>query len=182
MEHKGSLLQMQVPATLPFSEPYYSASWRSILILSSHFCLGLPSGLFPSIFPTKPLYTPLPSPIRATIPAYLILLDLIARTTFSEEYSSLSSSLCGFHHSLVTSSLLGPNILLSTLFSNILSLRTSLNVDDQVSQSYKTTGKITVLYFFIFIFLVRKLEDKREFCDYGNEISDPMSYMVVVLE
>ena len=40
-------------------------SWRSIL-LSSHLRLGLPSGLFPSVFPTSTLYTPLPSPIRAT--------------------------------------------------------------------------------------------------------------------
>jgi hypothetical protein len=32
---------------------------------------------------------------------------------FGEQYRSLSSSLCSFLHSLVTSSLLGPNILLS---------------------------------------------------------------------
>jgi len=58
-----------------------------------------------------------------------------------EKYRSLSSSLCSFLHSPVTSSLLGPNILLSILFSNALGLRISLNVCDQVSHPYKATGK-----------------------------------------
>ena len=51
------------------SIPPHTTSWRSTLILSSHLCLGLPSGLFPSGFPTKTLYTPILSPIRATCPA-----------------------------------------------------------------------------------------------------------------
>jgi hypothetical protein len=48
-----------------------------------------------------------------------------------EEYRSWSSSLCSFLHSPVTSSVLGPNITLNTLFSNTLSQRSSLNVSDQ---------------------------------------------------
>jgi hypothetical protein len=47
---------------------------------------------------------------------------------------------------------LGPNILLSTLFSNTLSLCSSLNVRDQFAHPYRTTGKIIVLYILIFIF------------------------------
>ena len=47
-------------------------SWRSILILSSHLGLGLPSGIFPSGLPTRTLWTPLPCPIRATCPVQLI--------------------------------------------------------------------------------------------------------------
>jgi hypothetical protein len=64
-------------------------SWRSFLILSSHLHLGLPSGLFPSGFPTKILYTPLLYPVSAICPAHLILLDFITRTILGEEYRSL---------------------------------------------------------------------------------------------
>ena len=56
-------------------------------------------------------------------------------------YRWLSSSLCSFLHSFVTSSISGPNILLYTLFSNTLSRRSSLNMSDQVSHPY-ITGKI----------------------------------------
>ena len=107
-----------------------------------HLRLCLPSGLFPSCLPTKILYTPLLSPMHTTCPIHLILLDFITRTILGVELRLLSSSLCSFLHSPVTSSLLDPNILLNTLLSKALSLRSSLNVSDQVSHPYKTTGKI----------------------------------------
>ena len=88
-------------------------------------------------FPHQDTIHPLSSHIRATCPAQLILLDFITRTILSEEYRSLRSSLCSLLHSPVTSSLLGPNILLNTIFSNTLSFLSSLNVSDQVSHPYK---------------------------------------------
>jgi hypothetical protein len=84
MEPEGLLPQSQVPATCPYPEPARSSpqsphrtSWRSILILSSHLRLGLPSGLVPSGFSIKNLYKTLLSPIHATCPTRLVLLDFI---------------------------------------------------------------------------------------------------------
>ena len=85
-------------------------------ILLSTLCL--PSALFASDVPTRTLHVSLLTPIRATCPAHLILLDLITWTILCEQYRSVSSSLCSLLHSLATSSLLNPNIFLSTLFSD----------------------------------------------------------------
>jgi hypothetical protein len=58
------------------------------------------------------------------------------------------------HFSLtsVPSSILEPNILLSTLFSKTLSLCSSLNVGDQVSPPNETAGKFVVSYTLMMMF------------------------------
>jgi hypothetical protein len=68
----------------------------------------------------------------------------------------IQSSLCSLH-STVTSFLLSPDIFLSTLFWNSLSLQSSLSVRNRVSHPQRT-GKITVLYILIFIFFDSKVE------------------------
>ena len=55
---------IKCPPPLPISsqlDPIHAphpTSWRFIIIISSHLSVGLPSGLFPSGFPIKFLYTP----------------------------------------------------------------------------------------------------------------------------
>ena len=57
----------------------HPTSWRSILILSTHLRLGLLSGLLPSGFPSKTLYTSLSSPIRGRRGITVLILNLAAR-------------------------------------------------------------------------------------------------------
>ena len=121
-----------------------SSNWALSLVSQSKPCIHLSSP--PLILHAHPF----------------ILLDLITQIILGEEDKSLSS-LYSCLHSPVTSSLLGPNILLTTLFSNTLSLRFSLNVSYHVSHPYKTPDKIIVLCNVIFKFLDSKVEDKR-FC------------------
>jgi hypothetical protein len=123
--------------------PPHPISQRSILILPTYPRFGLPNGLFPSGFPPNILYAVfspkcyMPCPSR---PPWLGYSDYIWR-----KYNLWSFSLCSFLQPPVTSALFGPNILLSTLFSNILNLCSFLNVRDQVSHPYRTTDKIIVL-------------------------------------
>jgi hypothetical protein len=85
MEPEDSLPLSQESATDPYPE--------LLLIVSSHLLLRLPS--VPSGFPTKILYAFLISPMRASFPTHLILLDLSTLIVYGEEYHYAAfSDLC----------------------------------------------------------------------------------------
>jgi len=98
MEPEVSLPNLQQPAIRPYSEPVQSnlrhsnRSFKIHFILYSRLCLGLPNGLFRSCLPTKTLYAPLVSPIRATCPNPVILCFITA-TVFGKEYRLWSFSI-----------------------------------------------------------------------------------------
>jgi len=93
---------------------------------------SLPSGLFPSSFPTKILYAYLLLPIHATRPVHLIPFELIIRIMPGEHYRLWNSSLCSFLQFPSTSSIFGQNIFLNARFSNIHTLCCLFNVINQL--------------------------------------------------
>ena len=156
--HKCSHLSLSWASSIQSIHPYLTL-WRSILILSSQLRLGLPAGPLPSGFPTKTVYTPFLSNHTRHM----------ARPSHSSWFYHTNNIGWGVQIIKlfimqsppvpVTSSLLGPNILLNIRFSYTLSLCYSLNMSDQVSHPYKTTVKIIFLYISIFKFLDMKEED-----------------------
>jgi len=121
---------LQVPATCPYPVPDQSSPCPPSHFLKIYLNITLPttpesskkslSHRFPHQNPvyTSPLthtcYIPLPFPSsRFDQPN-----NIGWGVQIIKQYRSLSSSLCSFLHSPVTSSLLGPNILLNTLFSS----------------------------------------------------------------
>jgi hypothetical protein len=60
------------------------SSLRSILILSFHLHLGLPSGVIPSAFPTTFCYSLLTCLMPTSCPPQLIVLDLITLIIFDD--------------------------------------------------------------------------------------------------
>ena len=127
MEPEGSLPHSQASATYPYlgqPNPVHIPTSHLLEIRPyiTHTSTPRSPQWSPSLrFPHRDPIHPLPSAILATCPAHLILLDFITRTILGEVYKSFSSALCNLLHSPVTSSLLGPNILLNTMFSNTFS-------------------------------------------------------------
>jgi hypothetical protein len=112
---------------------------------------------FPHVSPPKPCMYLFPPPYVLHVPPILSISSLewyLVRTADHKAPDYVVSCT-----PVLTSLLLGPNILLSTLFWNTFSLRSSFNVSDQVSHTYKQ-GKVTVLYILMCVFLDNKLGDK----------------------
>ena len=103
------------------------------------------------LHPNRVSTSPLPHTCYMPRPPHSSRFDI--PNNAGEQCRSFSSSLCSLLRYPITSSLPTPNILLSALFSNTLSLHSSLHMSDQVSHPYKTTGKFTVLCFLIYAFV-----------------------------
>lgn len=123
--------------------PVYNFTQVSLRpITVSSFCLnaGLASDYFLNIFVLTFWYAFPVTPVTATCSRDLSLLVLCPVIILGEKYNLCKSSFSNFLQlSLI---LLVEIILLKTFFSNRPSLLSSARIKDQVSHSYKATGKV----------------------------------------
>jgi hypothetical protein len=76
-------------------------------------------------------------------------------------------------------SLLGPNILLDTMFSDTLNLCSSLDLRDQVSHPYKASSKIVVLCILNLMSVCNRWEDK-EFWTEWQKVFPEFSLLLIM--
>ena len=140
MEPECSLPHSQVPASLSQINPVQAPTFH---FLKFHFNFILPSKpgspkwSLSLRFPHQ--YTVYACPLSHTCyvprPAHYSRFDQPNDIWWAVQVIKLP--VYSFLNLPLTSSLLGSNILLNTLFSNSLGLRSSLHVSDQVSHTYK---------------------------------------------
>ena len=142
MDPKSSLPHSHVPATClypelaPFSpRPHIPLPDDTPLYYPSTYTWFFQVVSFPQVSPPKTCIR-FSSPHTCYMPRPFHSSRFNHLNNIREQYRSLSSSLCTFLHSPVISSLSGPNILLNTLFSNTLSVRSSFNVKQDLIQKY----------------------------------------------
>ena len=123
------------------SKPPYPTFWRSFPIISPFYAWVFQMVFFPQDSKPKPFSHPSSPPyVLYTLP--ILFFSIWSQKLLGEEYRSLSPSLCSFLHSPVTSFLLDPNILLNTLFSNTLRIRSSLNFNTKFHTHTKQQAKL----------------------------------------
>jgi hypothetical protein len=131
--------------------PPHSIFLKSILILSTTYVVFSEWTLSLLISHRYSIRIPL-LPTCATCPIHHTLIDIIILITHSEEYKLWLASLCSVLQSSLTSSLFGPNILLRTLFSNNLSLCSSLNIRHSFTSIQNHRQNYSFVYYNFYVF------------------------------
>jgi len=157
MEPESSLPHSQQSTAYPYPESDQLSPNSPSYFLKVHFNIilpstkGLPIGLFPLGFPNSILYISsiLPHTCYMPLPTHSSWFDHSNNVWWGVQIKKFS---CHFFQYFIPLRPLCLSVCLSIPFSNILRLRSSLIKRDQVSHSYKTTGKIIVLYI-LFYFL-----------------------------
>jgi hypothetical protein len=157
MEPKGSILCSQQTSSGPYPEPdksspYHhilSPSLKSILIVFTNLCFVLLIVSVLLAFHQYPIHiTLLPHSRYIACPSHPHCPDYSNYT-----WQRVQVSLSRFLQPPAISSPLGPNILLSSLFSNTLSLRSSINVRDHIQthiQNHRQNSSLVYSNLYVF--------------------------------